>query len=67
MIRCGVTKEIYCEYRRKGNCENTQDPCPCEIVSNLFEEGKSIDYIVNVTNYNELEINTILQEAKLIK
>ena len=61
MIRCGVDKDIYCEFRRKEQCENAQDVCPIDDVIELFEGGKSIDYIVSVTSFNELEINDILK------
>jgi hypothetical protein len=65
MIRCGVDKRIPCEFRRDGNCENAQDECPCDIVANMWEAGKSIDQIINRTNYNELEIDDILEILKL--
>lgn len=67
MVRCGVSDEIYCEYRRKGDCENAQDVCPADTIADLFEAGKSIEYIAGITNYTEVEINTILRFKKLIK
>ena len=67
MVRCGVSKEIDCEFRRNGNCENAQNFCPHDKVISLFEAGKNIDYISSITSYNELEIDTILRISKLIK
>jgi len=67
MIKCGVTDEIKCEYRRSGNCENAQGPCPSDIVISLFEEGKSVNQISIITKYDESEIDNILRIAELIK